>query len=38
MFSCCFQSKSETDILKERVEEMRKQIHNIYIYMNCLKH
>ena len=36
MFSCCFQSKSETDILKERVEEMRKQIHNIYELLEAL--
>ena len=29
MFSCCFQSRSERDILTERVEEMTKQINNI---------
>ena len=35
MFSCC-QSKSETDILKERVEEMTKQINNIYELLEAL--
>ena len=36
MLSCCFQSKSETDILKERVEEMTKQINNIYELLEAL--
>ena len=30
MFFACCQSKSETDMLKERTEEMKKQINNIY--------
>ena len=30
MFFTCCQSKSETDMLKERTEEMKKQINNIY--------
>ena len=36
MLSCYFQSKSETDILKERVEEMTKQINNIYELLEAL--
>lgn len=36
MFSCCNQSKSEVDILKERVEEMTKQINNIYELLEAL--
>ena len=36
MFSCCFQSKSERDILTERVEEMTKQINNIYELLEAL--
>ena len=30
---CCSQSKTEVDSLKEKVEEMKKQINNI-LYMN----
>ena len=30
MFFTCCQSKSETDMLKKRTEEMKKQINNIY--------
>ena len=36
MFSCCNQSKSETEVLKERVEEMTKQINNIYELLEAL--
>ena len=36
MFSCCFQSRSERDILTERVEEMTKQINNIYELLEAL--
>ena len=36
MFSCCFQSKSERDILTERVEEMTKQINIIYELLEAL--
>ena len=35
MFSCC-QSKTDVDILKERVEEMTKQINNIYELLEAL--
>ena len=35
MFSCCFQSRSERDILTERVEEMTNQI-NIYELLEAL--
>lgn len=36
MFSFCNQSKSETEVLKERVEEMTKQINNIYELLEAL--
>ena len=36
MFSCCNQSKSQTEMLKERVEEMTKQINNIYELLEAL--
>ena len=36
MFSCRNQSKSETEVLKERVEEMTKQINNIYELLEAL--
>jgi len=36
VFSCCNQSKSETEVLKERVEEMTKQINNIYELLEAL--
>ena len=36
MFNCCFQSRSERDILTERVEEMTKQINNIYELLEAL--
>ena len=36
MFSCCNQSKSETEVLKERVEEMTKKINNIYELLEAL--
>ena len=36
MFSCCNQSKSLTEMLKERVEEMTKQINNIYELLEAL--
>ena len=36
MFSCCNQSKSEVDILKERVEEMTRKINNIYELLEAL--
>ena len=36
MFSCYNQSKTEMDILKERVEEMTKQINNIYELLEAL--
>ena len=35
LFTCC-QSKSETDMLKERTEEMKKQINNIYEILEFL--
>ena len=35
MFSC-YQSKTDVDILKERVEEMTKQINNIYELLEAL--
>ena len=37
MFSyCCSQSKTEVDISKEKVEDMRKQINNIYEMLEVL--
>ena len=36
MFSCCFQSRSERDILTERVEEMTKRINKIYELLEAL--
>ena len=36
MFFTCCQSKSETDMLKERTEEMKKQINNIYEILEFL--
>ena len=36
MFFACCQSKSETDMLKERTEEMKKQINNIYEILEFL--
>ena len=37
MFSyCCYQSKTQVDTLKEKVEEMKKQINNIYELLEVL--
>ena len=33
---CCSQSKTEVDNLKEKVEEMKKQINNIYELLEVL--
>lgn len=36
MFSYCCPSKTEADILKEEIEKMKKQIHNIYELLEVL--
>ena len=36
MFSYCCPSKTEADILKEEIEKMKKQIHNIYEFLEVL--
>ena len=33
---CCSQSKTEVDTLKEKVEDMKKQINNIYELLEVL--
>ena len=33
---CCYQSKTEVDVLKENIEEMKKQIRNIYELLEVL--
>ena len=37
MFSyCCYQSKTEVEIMRETIEEMKKQINNIYELLEVL--
>ena len=35
-YYCCYQSKTEVDTLKKKVEEMKKQINNIYELLEVL--
>ena len=35
-YYCCSQSKTQGDTLKEKVEEMKKQINNIYELLEIL--
>ena len=36
MFGYCYQSRTEVDMLKENIEEMKKQISNIYELLEVL--